>query len=103
MVSIMALLVGCLLTTYVSFSYLREGSNWVDHTQEVQSALGDLEADLNHAARAGMSYLIGGTDADLDDYRKVSFILRQPTPSEPIQSSPATSNSFSGMPLPLSR
>src|SRR6476661_9687374 len=35
--------------------------------------------------------------------RKRSFIPRKPTPSDPSQSSPASSNICSGMPLPWSR
>jgi PAS domain S-box-containing protein len=69
--SAMALLIMCLVATYLSFSYLREASDWVIRTQEVRGALGDLEADINHAARARLSYLIGGSDTDLEDYKKV--------------------------------
>lgn len=68
--SAMVLLVVCLITIYLSFSYLREANDWVIHTQEVRGALGDLEADLNHAARARFSYLMGGNDADLEDYKR---------------------------------
>src|SRR5215470_2098618 len=69
--SAMALLVVCLIFTYLSFSYLRDADYWVNHTHEVRGALGDLEADLNHAARARLSYLIAGGASDLEDYRTV--------------------------------
>ena len=69
--SAIALLVVCLVFTYLSFSYLRDADNWVNHTHEVRGALGDLEADLNHAARARLSYLLAGSASDLEDYRTV--------------------------------
>lgn len=69
--SAMVLLIVCLITTYLSFSYLREASDWVIHTQQVRGELGDLEADLNSAARSRLSYVISGHGDDLASYRKV--------------------------------
>ena len=69
--SAMVLLIVCLITVYLSFSYLREASDWVIHTQEVRGELGDLEADLNAAARSRLSYVISGNGDELESYRKI--------------------------------
>lgn len=79
----MVLLVVCLITTYLSFSYLREASDWVIHTQQVRGELGDLEADLNAAARSRLSYVISGNGDDLASYKQalpgISTHLREVT------------------------
>ena len=79
----MVLLVVCLVTTYLSFSYLREASDWVSHTQQVRGELGDLEADLNAAARSRLSYVISGSGDDLASYKRalpgISAHLREVT------------------------
>jgi len=66
--SAMVLLCLCGVATYFSFSYFARSERWMSHTQEVRATVGDLEADLNTAARERASYLISGGDSDLADY-----------------------------------
>jgi PAS domain S-box-containing protein len=75
-ISAMILLCISGIASNLSFSYLRVSEGWVTHTQEVRAVLGDLEAATGSAARARMSFLISGSLADLDDYRKA--VLRVP-------------------------
>lgn len=65
-----ALLALCGIATYFSLSYYVGSERWVSHSQEVRSAVGDLEAALNNAARERTSYLVSGDDSDLADYQK---------------------------------
>jgi PAS domain S-box-containing protein len=67
--SAITLLCLCAVATYLSFFYFSTGERWVTHTQEVRSAVGDLESIISHAARARMSYLVTGNDSDLAEYQ----------------------------------
>src|SRR4051794_3526263 len=68
-VSAIILLCICGIATYLSFSYLRGSERGVTHSQEVRAAVGDVESSVSIAARARMSYLIAGSDAELTAYR----------------------------------
>lgn len=70
--SVIVLLCLCAATTYVTFLHFGRGERWISHTQEVRGELGDLEATLNRAARARISYLISGSPNDLSDYERAS-------------------------------
>ena len=76
-VSAIILLGICGIATYVSFSSMRASERWVAHSQEVRAAVGDLESTMSSAARARMSYLMSGSDAELTAYR--AGIARIPT------------------------
>jgi len=76
-VSAIILLGICGIATYVSFSSMRASERWVAHSQEVRAAVGDLESSMSSAARARMSYLMSGSDAELTAYR--AGIARIPT------------------------
>ena len=67
--SVVALFGLCALTTYLSFLNFRAGERWVSHTQEVRSAVGDVEAAMNAAARSRMIYLLTGNQNDLNEYK----------------------------------
>jgi PAS domain S-box-containing protein len=58
------------IATYFSFSYLTQSESWVSHTQEVRAAVGDVEAALNEAGRARVTYLLSGDATDLRQYQK---------------------------------
>jgi PAS domain S-box-containing protein len=64
--------------TYRSFSYFKESEAWVAHTQEVRGVVGDLEAALNSAARARMSYLISGEGSALAGYEVAASQISEP-------------------------
>jgi PAS domain S-box-containing protein len=90
--SAIALLCICCFATYLSFSYFRESELWVSHSQEVRAAVGDLEASINSAARARMSFLMSGSDSDLATYRAATALiperiqhLHQLTKDNPVQ------------------
>src|SRR5258705_13370502 len=70
--SVIALLLLCATTTYLSFFYFRDGERWVTHTQEVRAAVGDTEAALAGAARARMNFLMSGSRDDLREFRTAS-------------------------------
>jgi PAS domain S-box-containing protein len=59
----------CAVSTFFSFLAFRAGERLVSHTQEVRAAIGDLEATLNTAGRARMSFLLSGDSDDLSEYR----------------------------------
>jgi CHASE3 domain sensor protein len=63
-VSAIILLGICGVATYLSFSYLRASERWVTHTQEVRAAIGDVESSISAAARARISFLITGSEAE---------------------------------------
>jgi len=65
------------IATYITFSSLRTSERWVAHSQEVRAAIGDLESTISSAARARMSYLMSGSDAELIAYR--TGVARIPT------------------------
>src|SRR5258705_2360950 len=71
-VSVIVLLCLCSATTYVSFLCFGRGERWITHTQEVRGTLGDLEATLNRAARARISFLLSGSQNDLSEYQNAS-------------------------------
>jgi PAS domain S-box-containing protein len=66
--SALALLCLCAIATYTSFFYFRTSERAVSHTQEVRGVVGDLESVVNRAARARLSYLLSGDDAELTEY-----------------------------------
>jgi PAS domain S-box-containing protein len=59
------------VATYLSLSYARTSERWVSHTQEVRARVGDLEAALNDAARARLSFLLSGSESQLNEYRSI--------------------------------
>jgi len=58
--------------TYLSFSYFRSSERWITHTQAVRAAVGDVGASIDQAARERLSFLISGSPADLDEYRRAA-------------------------------
>lgn len=76
-VSAIALLCVCGIATYLSFSYFQTSERWVSHSQEVRAAVGEVESSISFAARARMSYLISGSEAELTGYRNA--VSRIPT------------------------
>lgn len=90
--SAITLLCFCCLATYSSFSYFRAGERAVTHTQEIRGALGDLEAAIGVAGRAGMGYLMSDNQSDLNEYKgELTNVaerlghLRELTMDNPIQ------------------
>ena len=73
--SAIALLCISCFATYFSFSYFRESERSVSHSQEVRAAVGDAEASINSAARARMSFLMSGSDAELATYRRATALI----------------------------
>ena len=71
--SVVALFGLCALTTYLSFLDFRAGERWVSHTQEVRSAVGDVEAAMNAAARSRVTYLMTGNQNDLNEYKAATL------------------------------
>lgn len=74
-VTALALLFAGGIATYLSFSYLRSSERWVSHTQEVRAAVGDLEATINFAARSRLSFLLSGSEADLNEFRAAEGLI----------------------------
>jgi len=71
--SVVALFGLCALTTYLSFLNFRAGERWVSHTQEVRGAVGDVEAAMNAAARSRVTYLMTGSQNDLNEYKAATL------------------------------
>src|SRR5882724_2407664 len=67
--SAIVLLCICGIATYLSFSYFRASERWVNHSQEVRAAIGEVESSISFAARARMSFLMSGSEAELTAYR----------------------------------
>src|SRR5882762_3711443 len=67
--SAIVLLCVCGIATYLSFSYFRASESWVNHSQEVRAAIGEVESSISFAARARMSFLMSGSEAELTAYR----------------------------------
>ena len=57
------------LSTYWSFSNFSRSQALVNHTREVQTSLGDVEAAIASAARARLTFAFTGTDEALDQYQ----------------------------------
>ena len=90
--SVVALLGVCAITTYLSFLNFRAGERWVSHTQEIRSAVGDVEAAMSAAARSRMTYLLAGNQNDLNEYKAAtsrtlqeSEKLQRLTKDNPVQ------------------
>jgi len=92
--SVVALFGLCAITTYLSFLNFRAGERLVSHTQEVRSAVGDVEAAMNAAARSRMTYLMTGNQNDLNEYKAAMLRtlqecekLQRLTQDNPVQQS----------------
>ena len=86
------LLVACALVVYGTLRGLNESEIRVQHAQQVQVLLGELESAIASAARARLTYVFSGNDDSLNQYQtavaripaKLSE-LRQSVKDEPIQ------------------
>lgn len=86
------LLVACALVVYGTLRGLNESEIRVQHAQQVQILLGELESTIASAARARLTYVFSGNDDSLSQYqvavsRTLSKFseLRQSVKDEPIQ------------------
>src|SRR5262249_13358170 len=72
------------IATYVAFSYFIASERWVNHSQEVRAAVGEVEYSINSAARARMAFLTSNDGADLAAYREA--VGRIPVETDHLQS-----------------
>jgi signal transduction histidine kinase len=57
------------LATYLTIVRLLESENWVDHTHEVQAALGNVDSAVLAAGRAASGYVLTGDTDFLENFR----------------------------------
>jgi len=86
------LLVACALVVYGTLRGLNESEIRVQHAQQVQVLLGELEAAIASAARARLTYVFNGNNDSLNQYQTaVAHIpaklseLRQSVKDEPLE------------------
>src|ERR1700751_3339163 len=86
------LLVACALVVYGTLRGLNDSEQLVQHTQDVQILLGEMESSIASASRARFTYVFSGNDEALNQYRTaVSHIpeklteLRQSVRDNPVQ------------------